>query len=251
VGQTKSGPEAPLLLTNRSALLFFSACLATLVATAAPPAWELVKQGRGVKVWMQDIAGARLPLIRARTRIAAEPLAVLAVINDVNGSCAWAGRCVVARILRREGVRTRLYSLRSAPWPISDRDFELNAVTRILEGGKRLRVDFREAARPRTPVPDGVVRMPVMRGHYDLRHGPGGSTEVELQVRGDPGGWIPDWIVRWTAKNGPFASLSGLRKRVPKVRGKYSAEVARLRAWLAASVAASHRPATKTAPVKP
>ena len=214
-----------------SLLLFL---LATMLAapSAAKPGWSVVKQEGGVTVWMLQEAGKRLPLIRARTRVAAEPAEVLAVIRDVDASCAWAGRCMVSRLLHRDGPHTRLYSRRSAPWPITDRDFELLATTKAIDGGRLLRVEFRQAVKARTPLPSGVVRMPVMRGHYQLRAADGG-TDVELQIEADPGGWIPDWILRWTAKNGPFASLSGLRKRVPKVRGRYAKDVAELKAWAA------------------
>lgn len=225
-------PRAKLSLL----ILFAVAVVGSPDAGAAPPGWQLVKKASGVTVWMQQAAGDRLPVIRARTRVAAEPLEVLAVINDVDSSCAWAGRCVVARVLRRKDRQTWLYSRRSAPWPISDRDFELRATSAALDRGKRLRVEFRQVRRARTPAVDGVVRMPLMRGHYELRAAAGGGTDVELQIQADPGGWIPGWIVRWTAKKGPFASLSGLRKRVPAVRDRYRAEVVKLRAWVAASV---------------
>ena len=95
-------------------------------------------------------------------------------------------------------------------------------------------MEFHQAAKARTPLPSGVVRMPVMRGHYQLQAA-GQGTDVELQIEADPGGWIPDWVLRWTAKNGPFASLSGLRKRAPKVRGRYTKDVSELKAWIAST----------------
>ncbi len=238
------------------ALLLCAALVTALPGLAWPgPAgatkWQLAKQGSGVKVWMMESPGRPLAVIRARTRVSATTLEVLAVINDVNKSCAWAGRCLEARVLHRDGPKTRLYSRRAAPWPVSDRDFELLAVTRALDGERLLRIDFKQAARARTPLRDGVVRMPLMRGHYELRRAPGGATDVELQIEADPGGWIPKWIVRWTARNGPFASLAGLRKRVPKVRQRYKAEVENMRARLKLAAQKSQAPAVKAAPARP
>ncbi len=246
----------------RSALLCAALLLAVAIGGAAGSAeagaatakhknWKLAKSGAGVKAWMRDVPGSPIAMIRARTRIAATPLEVLAVINDVNKSCTWAGRCLEARVLRRHGPETRMYSRRQAPWPISDRDFELIAITRAVDGERLLRIDFNNVRCAQTPLPDGVVRMSLMRGHYQLKQAPGGATDVELQIEADPGGWLPKWIVRWTAKNGPFASLSGLRKRVPKVRHRYAKAIERMRLRLLLSTRATQTRQAQPAPARP
>ncbi len=194
--------------------------LAPTAVLAAEP-WEVVKDSDGVKVWMQETGPRGLPVLRARTRINASVIDVLAVITDIGPSCEWAGRCVEERLIERpDMLHTRMYSRRKGPWPLDDRDFELETSGVISNGGARVLIRFHTAAKARTPLPSGTVRMPVMRGSYLLERA-GQATDITFRVEGDPGGWIPKWAISWTAAAIPYESLRALRKRVPKMRGRY------------------------------
>ena len=58
-----------------------------------------------------------------------------------------------------------------------------------------------------------------------------GQTEPEAvdhgcearQGEGDPGGLLPDWLVKLTSRKLPIETLVGLRNQVAKTRGKYEA----------------------------
>jgi len=193
--------------------------------------WKQVESKRGVTAYMSENPKTGLPIIRVRTRIAASLPEVLGVVTDINNSCSWAGRCAEARVIRRDGpFKNRVYSRRKGPWPVSDRDFELDSEVKITKHGKQAVVRFWQVKRPLIKPRSGVVRVPIMRGYYKLVAAGPGATDYEFQVEADPGGWIPRWVYKWSAKSGPFESARNLRKRVPRVRARYAAFVKRFEA---------------------
>lgn len=214
------------------------ACLALLLTPAAASAdgFERVKSDDGVTVYMKDKSVRGLPVIRVRMQIHANIAEVVGVVTDINNSCTWAGRCIESRILKSKSpTRHRVYSRRKGPWPVSDRDFELDSDVKVDRGGKRAIVSFATTKRPMIKPKSGVVRVPVMRGFYKLEWAGDDLTNYEFQVEADPGGWIPTWVYRWTAKSGPFESARNLRRRVPKVRAQYQDFVSRYRKVAAGS----------------
>ena len=222
-------------LSGRSMALLLVAALSLVGWSSECLAKELVKQGDGVRVYLLGETRGGLPRMVAETRVEGSVFEVLAVIMDVDRSCQWAGRCLIARIVERERLgRVRLYSRRKAPWPISDRDFELRTDVDIAAGGHRVTARFWNVADARTPRQAGVVRMPLLRGHYRLKRVSDRLTDVEFLIEANPGGWIPKWVVRWTAEALPYSSLRGLRRQVVRTRGKYAGVIKKIERAVAA-----------------
>ncbi|MDY0058934.1 MAG: hypothetical protein RBU45_03925 [Myxococcota bacterium] len=209
-------------------------------ATAAATSWELVAEGQGVQCYLRQSEQTGLPVVRSVTRVEAPLAETLAVIADVDDSCSWAGSCRVARIVQRQDpTRFRLYTLRQAPPLVRDRDVELDVSIEIEPGGKQVWARFTTAPDPLIPIPSGVVRMPLMRGHYRLRALGPELTEVEFLVEGDPGGLIPRWVLPWAARAVPYESLKALRTVVPQRRGRYPELVGTFEALTRATTPAS------------
>jgi len=60
--------------------------------------------------------------------------------------------------------------------------------------------------------------MPRLAGYYHLE-----VIDAGHQVDADPGGLLPDWLVKLTSRKLPIETLVGLRRQVAKTRGKYEA----------------------------
>jgi hypothetical protein len=193
-----------------SALAWLLCALAAVAA--AQDGWSLLRDDDGVRVFERDAPGRSLPELRGETAIDAPLAAVLAVVADVPGQTRWMHDCVESRVVKSESASTRLvYNRTGAPWPVSDRDVVLETVIDPVEPEKA-RVRFHSVASEAAPPLDGVVRMPRLVGEFALEALAPARTRVIYQLDIDPGGSLPTWLARSTARDLPFQTLRGLSR---------------------------------------
>ncbi|MCH7667551.1 MAG: hypothetical protein IH936_16700, partial [Acidobacteria bacterium] len=155
--------------------------------------------------------GRALPILTGTTTMAVSPDEIAAWIEATHTYVDWQHNCEEARQIRREGSITIGYNRIGSPWPVSDRDVVLRSTRTNLAGGG-IRMDFRNTTDSEVPVNRGVVRMPRLIGSYDLTPVEGG-TLVIYTVDSDPGGSLPNWLVKQASKNLPYNTLKKLRER--------------------------------------
>lgn len=212
--------------------VFLLACLFcswTLASVGQAESWRRISDDDGVKVDVRDIAGQDFPEFRGIGVVHDNIYAVLAIIGDLERTCQWTARCVNSREVSRKTEFDRIfYSRTTAPWPVSDRDAALHAVLiGNLAEGKELTVKFDGVDTPLMPAQKGIVRMPQLNGWYRLQWLGAQETKVEFMVHADPGGMLPAWLVRSMSKGMPRDTLTGLRKQVVRMRGKYDDSIRR------------------------
>jgi hypothetical protein len=193
----------------------FSIVLATslsiFLATVAFAERRLVREENGITVEEEGAADRALPILTGTTTMAVTPAEVAAWISATHTFVDWQHNCEEARQIRKEGVYTIGYNRIGSPWPVSDRDVVLRSTRENLDGGG-IRMEFRSIADDEIPVKRGVVRMPRLVGSYDLTPVEGG-TRVIYTVDSDPGGSLPNWLVKQASKNLPYLTLKNLRER--------------------------------------
>jgi hypothetical protein len=208
----------------RGLLWLFLLGFSTL-AQAEP--WHRVGVEDGVTLEMRDVPGSDLPEFRGTAVLPAALYAVAGVVDDLDRFCEWNARCIKNREYVHVSESERIFYMRSgAPWPLDDRDALLHGVVTGL-GTNEITVRFeaiRDARWP--PLPD-AVRMPAVHGSWKMTRVTDTSTRVEYQVLADPGGHIPAWAARMTAKQVPRDTLARLRRHLPKVQGRYQAYIER------------------------
>ena len=182
-------------------------------------AWERVSDKDGIVVERRSVEDSNLKEFLGRGVIAAPVAHVLAVIRDGARRGEWMPACGGSWVVD-ENLTTRVqvaYYRTKAPWPVSDRD-SVNRAEIVVEPAKhRIHIPFEAIADPRVPPVKGVVRMPSMRGQWNLVPVDGGkATEVEYQVYANPGGRLPDWLANLASKTLPRETIAGLRRQVGK-----------------------------------
>ena len=196
-----------------------AAALCVLALLGAAPAaaseWQLVLRQDGIEVHRREVPGSRLLEFRGRGVIAAPLPRLLGVLRDVEHRTEWTERCIEAQIIEQRGERGQVsYNRTDAPWPVADRDVVLLGETRVDVAERRVRLEFRSVEDPRMPPRTGVVRMPMLRGHWHFTPiGGGAATEAEYQVHADPGGALPTWIANLAARQIPLKTLLGMRRQ--------------------------------------
>ena len=188
-------------------------CALLIAAHAAAENWVEVRNENGILVEKLDDPSRVLPILRAKTTVAGKPEAVLAWVRDSSSYPRWMADCEEARQIKSDGEVSYAYNRVGAPWPVSDRDSVVRAVYEDRGDGSH-RVDFENTADVSVPVPEDVVRMTKIVGHWDLRPDGSGGTALEYQIDSDPGGSLPGWLVARVANENPFTTVGNLKALV-------------------------------------
>ena len=211
--------KSPRLLL---ALLVAALLVMPLEAGADDAGWAVDANEKGVVVTTRTDPGRSLPVFRGVGNVDAGVFEILAVLDDISHFTEWMADCKSARIVKQINEFERVeYNRIAAPWPVSDRDTTVRSWVEASLAKNDVWARFQSMAVAGTGPVDGVVRMPRLAGFYhleaiDVRH-----TKVTYQVDADPGGLLPDWLVKLTSRKLPIETLVGLRKQVAKTRGQY------------------------------
>ena len=210
---------------KRSTLLVTALVIASstpLMARADTPKadgdWQFVKQADGIVVERRIHAGSNLKEFRGKAVVQAPVADILAVFSDVPRATEWMDSCNGSRTVDDVSDREKVvYNRTHAPWPVSDRDAVLHNMVRFDESERRVELSFWSVDSDKAPPVKGVVRMPFLRGHWNLwPSADGTSTRVEYQVHANPGGALPDWLVNYVSRDLPFKTIEGLRAQTKR-----------------------------------
>lgn len=194
------------------------ALVCLLPSAARAGGWEPLFEDEGIKVWKKEIEGSDFVAFRGRGLIKAPIQKVAAVIRDADRETEWMENCVDAKTVRfLSATDAIVYHRTGSPVPlISDRDVVLDSRTTVLPAERTVWIRFKAIEDPAVPKKDGVVRMPVLQGHWRLRQIGAYSTELEYQVQADPGGALPAWLVNLVSRKLPFHTVRRMRSQVSK-----------------------------------
>ena len=215
------------------ALLLFSVCL-----RAGPDEWTLLYEKAGFRAY--EHRGSPLAY-RAEGTMAVALEEVAAVLVDVPRQKEWVHRLAESRTLEGDPLtRSVIYSRYSLPWPAEDRDAVIESL--VEEDVKRaeVRVRFWNTTSAGIPLRPGCIRVPLSEGAFTLRDVGGGSVFVSYTIRLDPGGWLPDWIVRLFVRDAPLATLRAFQGQLVRTRGQYTTFIAAQKARWASILSSNH-----------
>ncbi len=224
--------EAPRPMSSRSATVHAFGVLVALLAGLPALAegdrrWEVLGTEQGVEVSIRQVPGRTLPNFKGVGEVAAPLYQVLAVVYDVDRHSEWVHDTIESRLLCYESfVQGYMYHRIQVQWPFQDRDAVMRTVTRIVEPGEHLRVEFKEVDRQLVSQRQGIIRMPQISGFYDLVAVAPDRTRVEYQVDADPGPNLPAWFATRTASMMPLYTIVNLRRQVAGTNGDYQEFVA-------------------------
>lgn len=184
---------------------------------AADQGWEKVNEKHGIQVFTQPVKDS--PILRVKTvTVMQAPLPrIRAILDQVEQRPRWFPYLEACRVLQTVDSRQRIeYSLFSAPWPASDRDFVYRVTT--LEDGPQ-RITYRMVSEPHSMMPEhpARVRAQLMESVYSLTTQDDEHTQVELIFYADPQGWLPDWIINIIQRVLPYLILRNLAETAEHV----------------------------------
>lgn len=176
--------------------------------------WRLVKDKAGIQVFLSAVPGSKYQAYRGVTTLKADMPTLLALQEDVGGSCAWIHACREQRLLRQKGGQSWIYTRFATPWPVTPRDAVLQVTTRRGADGRVTRILHGVAGY--LPKQAGFVRVSRVEGYWSLIPKGAGEVEVIYQVHSEPGGSVPSWLANSFVVDAPYNTLLSLRRLVEK-----------------------------------
>ena len=213
--------------------VFIAQCFAIFligaVAQSANDApWSKVSAEHGITVWSKDRHNAPLPELLAKGQIKGNLFHVMAVILDNKRAPEWIPNCLESRQLKRiSSQRTLVYSVTSSPWPISDRDTVVELIRETIKPGSEYKISMHAKPDLLPPV-SGYIRIPYSENYFFLQRIDDDTTAIEYGLDVDPGGMLPDWMIRSTVQNTLIDTIKALEFQVEKTKSQYSIEISEL-----------------------
>ena len=214
-----------MYIRNCTAFCFLVFLVSPIIQAVGESVWKEVVVDQGVTVWSRDRSGRVLPELRARGQINGELFHAMAVILENERSCEWVPNCTESQEIKRLDARTTwVYSVTNSPWPVSDRDTVVKVVAEKIEPNHKYRVSMQ--AQPNLfPLVEGRVRIPNSEIYFLLKRVDADSIEIEYGLNVDPGGALPKWMVRRTARDTLIETITALEAQVSRTRGQYQFEI--------------------------
>lgn len=191
--------------------LLLSTALVVTLFTPASAERRVVRVEDGITVEEEVEPGRALPILTGTTTMSASVERIAAWIGAVHTYTDWQHNCEEARVLPQPDGSRLTYNRIASPWPVSDRDVVLRSTRTNLADGS-IHIEFQSTEDADLAVPRGVIRMPRLFGSYELTPVEGGA-HVVYTVDSDPGGSLPDWLVRRASKDLPYFTLKKLQER--------------------------------------
>jgi START domain len=174
--------------------------------------WKFRHDRNGVQVYTRKDSTTGILELKLRTEAQAKLSQLVALTNDVPNLKTWAYRLKDAYIVRKvsdnEGY---LYMLSDFPSPFSDRDVILHFVIKQDPNTKQV-VSSSQSAYNFIPENKGIVRVKIIETKWTFTPLGDGKVRLEYQIKSDPAGSIPKWLVNLAADEAPVRSMLALKK---------------------------------------
>jgi hypothetical protein len=176
--------------------------------------WEYVGTDQNVVVYRKNVEGSDVVAFKGVTYADLPIGKVLAVFKDPDERKNWVDR-YKEHVTLEKGEDTETYWIHfGLPWPVSDRDYILNATGRRDLTKKTFYVNIKSVQHPKKGEDDCCVRAIVNGTYYEFTALPGeDKTKITVEVHTDPKGSLPTWLVNLIQKSWPAKTLGGLIKR--------------------------------------
>jgi len=200
-------------------LLFSSISVFILVSSFSDDnsgKWILQKSENGIVVYTRTLQGSSIKEVRVVNKVRSSFSGMVALLFDTRNYTNWIYACTESHSIKVVSPQEIYnYQVTDFPWPVSDRDLICNF--KVSQDSATKIVSFIKTGIPEyLPEKTPYVRIRDFQSKYRLIPSLRDSITVELEMRVDPGGDIPTWLINSNIVMAPYKSTIAMLSHVPK-----------------------------------
>jgi hypothetical protein len=181
-------------------------------AVFAQTEWNLKKEKDGIAVYTGKVDDSKFKSIRVLCSIPASLSQLVAVLMKPNLQPQWVVATKQASLVKQlSSAHIYYYAEASLPWPLNNRDMVIdlqmsqNSVTKLLTIHANTIDNI-------LPAREGKQRVPLSQATWLVQPIANNRISIDYQIRIDPGGGIPPWMVNLFITKAPLESFKNLSK---------------------------------------
>lgn len=191
-------------------LLMFSMALYTSLSVAEGD-WNLVQDEDEIRIYTRPNDKTNLNDFKADMIISASIEEVSSHMSAMEDQSKWMYDRELTKVLDRPNDRTTIvYSVTNAPWPVTDRDAVVSFTYSENNTDEFIRIDVANID-DYHPLNEDLVRVPYIKGFWELIKIDDNSTKIVFMNAASPGGSIPDWLADSFVLDMPYHSLNNFQ----------------------------------------
>ena len=154
--------------------------------------WKKINEKDHIRVYSIEVPGSNILKIKAETIINTNIYRIQSILDNVEHRKNWIPYLKESRIIEKISDHKNIeFSLFTAPWPASDREF-VYEITMIFKNNSSAIYQMKSIYHPDKPENKSIIRADLMESSYKLTALSENITRVELIYHADPKGWLPN-----------------------------------------------------------
>ncbi|MDR3716594.1 MAG: START domain-containing protein [Puia sp.] len=180
--------------------------------------WTLKKDKDSIKVYNRGDEQSKFKELKVEMDLKASLSDLAAVILDIGDYKDWSFNTRTSYVIKQVSPsELYFYSEIESPWPADNRDLTLHLVITQEPVGKTMKINIRTVTGLVPPKPN-TVRVPMSDETWVVTRMDKTQIRIAYQLKLDPGGALPAWLINTFSVKGPFETFKHLREQVRQPR---------------------------------
>ncbi len=176
--------------------------------------WQFAQDTDGIEIYTKVNNETQLLSFKATVIINAPFNNVVASLHNAEEHTQWFHDRELTKILENKNNQDYIvYSVTSAPWPVQNRDAVISYNFSNNDDNTHTRIEVNHVDNY-YPIKEEFVRVPYIKGYWDITKLDSNSTKLTFKSSASPGGNIPSWLANSGVIDMPYNSLYNLRERL-------------------------------------
>ena len=180
------------------------------IVSAQKNEWNLKKDKNDITVYTREDEATGNIEFKASTTFETNIDTLINVFKDIEGYTKWMADIKVSKILQKNNkTECYIYFEMKAPWPLKNRDLPVYQTINRTDKGAEISL----FGKPNyIPHKKGIVRIEMAIGSWKFISMPDNKVKIIYQYMADPGLNVPKWVINLFIVDGPFKTLTNLKK---------------------------------------